>query len=923
MAQALDFVQGQSASELRRRLIPSRVPPSEVYRRHYGSGVNMGQIENALLMAERGIMAPLTDLENESLALYPHGNSVLLKRFGKLASLEWSLTPAKGKRVDKVLAQDICDGITDNLQALPNFRANLRMIAWALFHGRSGHELFWDYRTAIMPDMRWRLDGMEWINARRLSWGHERELRLIDAWHQVGNFQEVGWALRDYPMKFAAWSPQMFAGYPEQEGLAPRMLYWCYFSRFDWKQRMALTELFALPWRIVEVDKDANVSPDELADAQAAAENLGRDSVGQFPPGVKVQIVGQTGDGMANFFHLTSEDVDAQISKLVLGQTGTTDAKQNRAQSIVHKGEQDEIVAHDSDGEQTCVQACIVNPLGYLNWGERAEGHLPHFELHSENAAEVDKILAHATSLVQLGLPVAEQQLRELSGFRVPENDEPYVISAGGGGAPGPDGKPSGGPVGKRVDPSQATEDASNIGNAADPAPAAAAPGVGKVSAGVASKPKPDNSDPMEVGGVPGAHERAEADMRATAQRVAGVLAQADRGDDAHLDDAHLDGGRAEPRPFAGSGSCCGSSSVGPIALAPRATPQTATPPHGDTEQICDAGVDRAEPIITGWCRGIIDAVGDSPSVRHANVALHWSEHRLGKPAFARVLARSLLLGGCLGALDAHTEGETGQPVRPDAFEAHEGKPLELGRAVPLNMHEVWVAKPFDEAIAEFRSRSVLPRADFDRLVSDAKRKAWTVAGLETEELATVVRDELSAAMAEGVALRGFKKRLRSRFELDGWLKRGPSTEVPTVPGRPRHVETVWRTSTSTSYNRGRAAQMLQPHVLAARPYWQVQGVGDDRERKTHAAARGKCILARAPFWQRAGIPPWGYNCRHRVVSRSEAEVQKMGLPVIDGSDLELPDKGWTPNIVGAPEIGPTPTDEQVPTLWAATRSRP
>jgi uncharacterized protein with gpF-like domain len=86
---------------------------------------------------------------------------------------------------------------------------------------------------------------------------------------------------------------------------------------------------------------------------------------------------------------------------------------------------------------------------------------------------------------------------------------------------------------------------------------------------------------------------------------------------------------------------------------------------------------------------------------------------------------------------------------------------------------------------------------------------------------------------------------------------------------------------------------MRQPAVLEARPYWQVLGVNDDRARPHHRAAHGKVLRADDGFWARAPLP-WGHNCRCRKVSRSQKDVERLGLSVTSGAALTgLPDKGW------------------------------
>ena len=110
------------------------------------------------------------------------------------------------------------------------------------------------------------------------------------------------------------------------------------------------------------------------------------------------------------------------------------------------------------------------------------------------------------------------------------------------------------------------------------------------------------------------------------------------------------------------------------------------------------------------------------------------------------------------------------------------------------------------------------------------------------------------------------------------------------------------RQNVVNSYNSGRHAQMTQPAVLRARPYWRIRTVNDGppRQRHTHQAVHDWVLSATDSIWQRA-FPPFGFNCRCRVGSLSKADVENQGLRVRSGSEVhDLPDPGFTS---GAPSL--------------------
>ena len=193
-----------------------------------------------------------------------------------------------------------------------------------------------------------------------------------------------------------------------------------------------------------------------------------------------------------------------------------------------------------------------------------------------------------------------------------------------------------------------------------------------------------------------------------------------------------------------------------------------------------------------------------------------------------------------------------------------------------------FAAKPYDAALKWFKNKNVVDKATFESMSARAKRRAFTMAGNATDEMMKVAHQELARQVAEGADLRQFKKFVAERLEKAGF-----------TPANPSHVETVFRTNVMNAYSAGRHAEMTQPAVLKARPYWQVLGVHDARTRETHAKVQGTSIPASDAGWHRA-YPPFGYNCRCRVVSRSEADVKRLGLKIGSGADLAaLPDQGF------------------------------
>jgi len=175
---------------------------------------------------------------------------------------------------------------------------------------------------------------------------------------------------------------------------------------------------------------------------------------------------------------------------------------------------------------------------------------------------------------------------------------------------------------------------------------------------------------------------------------------------------------------------------------------------------------------------------------------------------------------------------------------------------------------PLIEAAAKrLAEKKIVTREDFDRLASDAKAQAFTVAGISSDQTLTKLRDTLSDLVTEGPSLREFKARLASDLE--------------TSQIGPGHLENVYRTNVQTAYSQGHDDLAQNPIVNRLFPYQAYLAIDDGRVRPEHLALMhygiGGSNIYRTddPFWD-VFSPPWSYNCRcGRNLLTTEAAARK------------------------------------------------
>lgn len=904
---------------LTRDLFSKRLPFAEKFRPYYGR-IDMGLIQEVLRMADVGIMTPRADLDRESLGLDPHALGLAQKRFGALSTLEFQVDPAAGDGLDEKLAAEIATDVRQMLGRIRGWRDSIYDIAWGLFDGRGSLEIDWHRGGGKRP---YQPAGLGWIHPRRIGFGPDRELRIINTFtNGNGWWAPNGIALDDYPGKFMSWTPRYFCDYPEREGLGRRSLYWMLFKRFSSRMRMILTELFAIPWRTIEFDADTadhQTSWEDMEAAENAAEAMGGENTVAMPPGAKVNAI-WPGENSGQLFELTRTGVNEELSKLWVLNTATTDAKPDAlggGAADVHKGEQNIALARDAYGIGDVFQAQLVDVYVILNYGPSYLQYAPTVRLASKDEVDRAKEQAILDGAIAKNVPVGLAAYYEKTGIPQPSAKEPVLVSVsdgmGGtstkiiwpadwkgprfGEAPPGAALPPSGDLGGGGQPSagggggsHAAPAPSGHAGAASDAPVAEIHGY-DIEEGIVARDEAREQRhlpplPGGVGSVDALADSLTSESELAAAQAKSALTDANSANDANdaaaetSDATPSDDGKT-PAPVPADDAAEAMKRV--LAQRALALTHTRATVNGTEADLVQRGVREAIRQTAVWAQTLVDSIDEEGTHLHAHRALAAAADKLNLEVFARVIERTTVLSLALGALDSAWEAASDHQTRPVPFAQGRGEALVLTSPFADLELPGFSTKPFGEAISSFLGKKIVTRRVFDRLTAEAKRRAFTIAGLAKQSMLDVAHSELANGIAAGTDLRTFRASLAARFESNGW-----------TPLNRTHVETIFRTNVNGAYASGRDVQQRQPDVLAARPYWQIQGVNDDRARAAHKAVNGHVLHHSDPFWARAPLP-WGFNERCYRTTRSAADLARLGLQVTIGSAISgLPDHGFT-----------------------------
>lgn len=389
-----------------------------------------------------------------------HYRGVLFQRRAALAQLPITVDPASDK-AEHVEHADLVRSIVE----LPEFTHARFELGDALDKGMAFGEIVWETSAKQWMPRAIKLRSQTWFRYDRADL---ETPRLID---EHGQDQPLA------PYKWIAHRARLNSGIPIRDGLGRAAVWAWMFKNFSVKSWLIFLDRYGLPMRLGKFPTSA--TPAERSQLLRALRDLGRDAAAIVPEGMTIEFTkadGGAGGGAAFKEHATY--FDEQLSKVVLGQTGTTDAsKGGYAVGRVHEGVRDAIALYDGAMLAMTLIRDLVRPAVDLNFGPQER--YPLIKIGLGEQKNVELLLKSIPEFVSLGLPVEASQIYPLLGLTEPAKGKDVVLlrpasrpepgAEPGGESPPPEevrADPSGGGGSSRrtaklsAEPVQATPDA-------------------------------------------------------------------------------------------------------------------------------------------------------------------------------------------------------------------------------------------------------------------------------------------------------------------------------------------------------------------------------------------------------------------------------------------------------------------------------
>ncbi len=392
---------------------PSLTGVRQVWRDAVANGMTPARLASVLQAAADGnpydYLTLAEDIEERDL----HYSSVLRTRKLAVSGLEPVVEAASDDTDHQAHAEALRE-----LVRRPEFGELLDDLLDALGKGYAVAEIIWEYGARWWPRCyEWR--DPRWFVFDRAS---QRELRLLT---EEAPTEGVKLA----PFKFIVHVPRLKSGLPIRGGLARVASFAWLCKSYAMKDWLAFAEVFGMPLRLGKYGPMASKA--DIAVLKSAVATMGTDAAAVLPESMKIEFTeAGSANGGGDLFLKLCEWIDKQVSKLVLGQTSSSDSTAGglgSGQSTAHSEVRDDLLRADSRQLAATLNRDLVRAFIDLNFGPQDE--YPRITLPVLEPEDTKALVDAVVKLVPFGLKVGASTMSDKLGLPDAAEDEEMLTA--------------------------------------------------------------------------------------------------------------------------------------------------------------------------------------------------------------------------------------------------------------------------------------------------------------------------------------------------------------------------------------------------------------------------------------------------------------------------------------------------------------
>ncbi len=318
---------------------------------------------------------------------------------------QWSVEPGGTKRADKKAA----DFITEQLESVKWDNATKKMLFGA-FYGFAAAEMMWTRDGAHIA-----LDAIKVRDRKRFGFDPEFRLKLLTT--KSPNGEEL-------PEKKFWWFSAGATHDDEPYGLGlAHWLYWpVFFKRNGLKFWLIFLDKFGMPTSVGKYP--TNATPEEKSKLLGALGAIQTDGGVIVPEGMVIELLEAARSGNVDYGAFYDR-MDAAISKVVLGQTMTTDDGSSQSQANVHMDVRQDLVKADAD---LICESFNYGPVRWLTEWNFPGATPPRVYREVEEPEDLDKRSDREKKLFDMGFKPTLKHVQETYQGEFEEKETPPAL---------------------------------------------------------------------------------------------------------------------------------------------------------------------------------------------------------------------------------------------------------------------------------------------------------------------------------------------------------------------------------------------------------------------------------------------------------------------------------------------------------------
>jgi phage gp29-like protein len=389
---------------------PARTSVRTIQSGHPAQGLTPARLGRLLRDAEDGDAIAYYELAEEMEEKDLHYFGVLRTRKLAVARLPIEVEPADESAEAKRDAALIETWLKRDMLKLELFD-----MLDGIGKGTSVTEMVWDMKPGLWQPSKLHWRDPRWFEFDRVN-GTDLLLRGGETGYGEPSPLPAG--------KFVTHYHPSKSGLPIRSGLA-RIAAWGYmFKNFAIKDWVTFLEAFGHPLRIGKYGP--NESEENKNILHRALLELGSDAAAAFPETMSVEFVDRkAGTAPNDLWRSHAEYIDDQLSKAVLGQTNTTDAKAGglgSGQANVHNEVRGDIEEFDAMMLAGTINRDLVVPMVMFNHGPRDA--YPKIRIGRPDEVDIAVEIDSAAKLVEMGVAIDGEEMRERAGLPAAKSPE-------------------------------------------------------------------------------------------------------------------------------------------------------------------------------------------------------------------------------------------------------------------------------------------------------------------------------------------------------------------------------------------------------------------------------------------------------------------------------------------------------------------